>query len=166
MATADPAQTQRPDADSIVAELAGAGFADATLVGKGGFGAVYRCIETSLDRTVAIKILRPNHNEEDLTRFVREQRAMGRLSGHPNIVGILHVDITARGEPYIVMPYHARGSVDARIRESGRRRLGDALRRGVQSAGAFEAAHRARIRHRGVKPARGLLSGYGEAQLA
>jgi serine/threonine protein kinase len=109
MASADPAQTQRPDADSIVAELAGAGFADVTWIGKGGFGAVYRCIETSLDRTVAIKILRPNHNEEDLTRFVREQRAMGRLSGHPNIVGILHVDVTDRGEPYIVMPYHARG---------------------------------------------------------
>jgi serine/threonine protein kinase len=80
MARADPAQTQRPDADSVVAELAGAGFADVTLIGKGGFGAVYRCIETSLDRTVAIKILRPNHNEKDLTRFVREQEdALARV---------------------------------------------------------------------------------------
>jgi len=166
MATADPAQTQRPDADSIVAELAGAGFADATLIGKGGFGAVYRCIETSLDRTVAIKILRPNHNEEDLTRFVREQRAMGRLSGHPNIVGILHVDITDRGEPYIVMPYHARGSVDDRIRESGPFSLGDGLRLGVKIAGALETAHLAGILHRDVKPANILISGYGEPQLA
>ena len=115
-------------------ELAGAGFADATLIGKGGFGAVYRCIETRLDRTVAIKILNLDHDEEDLTRFVREQRAMGRLSGHPNIVGILHVDITDRGEPYIVMPYHARGSIDDRIRDSGPLSTRDCLRLGVNSS--------------------------------
>jgi serine/threonine-protein kinase PknK len=166
MASADPAQTQRPDAISIVAELAGAGFADATLIGKGGFGAVYRCIETSLDRTVAIKILNLNHDEEDLTRFVREQRAMGRLSGHPNIVGILHVDVTDRGEPYIVMPYHARGSVDDRIRDSGPRSTRDCLRLGVKIAGALQTAHLAGILHRDVKPANILISGYGEPQLA
>src|ERR1700757_4932339 len=166
MASADPAQTQRPDADSIVAELAGAGFADATLIGKGGFGAVYRCIETSLDRTVAIKILNLDHDEEDLTRFVREQRAMGRLSGHPNIVGILHVDITERGEPYIVMPYHARGSIDDRIRDSGPLSARDCLRLGVKIAGALETAHLAEILHRDVKPANILISGYAEPQLA
>jgi serine/threonine protein kinase len=166
MASADPAQTQRPDADSIFAELASAGFADATLIGKGGFGAVYRCIETSLDRTVAIKILHPNHHEEDLTRFVREQRAMGRLSGHPNIVGILHVDITDRGEPYIVMPYHARGSIDDRIRDSGPLSTRDCLRLGVKIAGALETAHLAGILHRDVKPANILISGYAEPQLA
>ena len=166
MASADPAQTQRPDADSIVAELAGAGFADVTRIGKGGFGAVYRCIETSLDRTVAIKILDPNHDEEDLTRFVREQRAMGRLSGHPNIVCILHVDITDRGEPYIVMPYHARGSIDDRIRDAGLLSTRDCLRLGVKIAGALETAHLAGILHRDVKPANILISGYGEPQLA
>jgi serine/threonine-protein kinase PknK len=166
MASADPAQTQRPDAISIVAELAGAGFADATLIGKGGFGAVYRCIETSLDRTVAIKILNLNHNEEDLTRFLREQRVMGRLSGHPNIVGILHVDVTDRGEPYIVMPYHARGSIDDRIRDSGPLSTRDCLRLGVKIAGALETAHRAGVLHRDVKPANILISGYGEPQLA
>jgi len=166
MASADPAQTQRPDPDSIVAELADAGFADATLIGKGGFGAVYRCIETSLDRTVAIKILHPNHDEEDLTRFLREQRAMGRLSGHPNIVGILHVDITDRGEPYIVMPYHARGSIDDRIRDAGPLSTRDCLRLGVKIAGALQTAHLAGILHRDVKPANILISGYAEPQLA
>src|SRR5262245_64826964 len=119
MPSTDPAQTQSPDAETIVLELAQAGFGGATLIGKGGFGAVYRCVETSLDRTVAIKVLDPNHDDEDLTRFVREQRAMGRLSGHPNIVGILHVDVTDRGKPYIVMPYHARGSIHDRICDSG-----------------------------------------------
>src|ERR1700741_2601645 len=166
MASADPAQSQRPDADSIFAKLPLAGFADATLIGKGGFGAVYRCVETSLDRTVAIKVLNPNHDDEDLTRFLREQRAMGRLSGHPNIVGILHVDVTDRGEPYIVMPYHARGSVDDRIRDSGPLSTRDCLRLGVKIAGALQTAHLAGILHRDVKPANILISGYGEPQLA
>ena len=166
MATADPAQTQRPDAETIVVELERAGFADATLVGKGGFGAVYRCVETSLDRTVAIKILNPNHDEEDLTRFLREQRAMGRLSGHPNIVGILHVDVTDRGEPYIVMPYHARGSILDRLQDSGPLTTADCLRFGVKIAGALETAHLAGILHRDLKPANILVSGYGEPQLA
>jgi serine/threonine-protein kinase PknK len=166
MTSADPAQTQRDNAESIVAELAAAGFADATLIGKGGFGAVYRCMETSLDRTVAIKILNPNHDEQDLTRFLREQRAMGRLSGHPNIVGILHVDVTDRGEPYIVMPYHARGSIFDRIRDSGPLRTRDCLRLGVKIAGALETAHLAGILHRDLKPANILVSGYGEPQLA
>ena len=166
MATADPTQTQRDDAESIVAELAAAGFADATLIGKGGFGAVYRCVETSLDRTVAIKVLNPNHDEENLTRFLREQRAMGRLSGHPNIVGILHVDVTDRGEPYIVMPYHARGSIFDRIRDSGPLSARDCLRLGVKIAGALQTAHLGGILHRDVKPANILISGYGEPQLA
>src|SRR6201988_801785 len=166
MTRADPAQTQRPDADPIVAELAGVGFADATLIGKGGFGAVYRCMETSLDRAVAIKVLNPNHDEEDLTRFLREQRAMGRLSGHPNIVGILHVDVTDRGEPYIVMPYHARGSIFDRIRDSGPLSTAACLRLGVKIAGALETAHLAGILHRDLKPENILISGYGEPQLA
>jgi serine/threonine-protein kinase PknK len=166
MPTADPAQTQRPDVDPIVGELARAGFEDATLIGKGGFGAVYRCVETSLDRTVAIKVLDPNHDDEDLTRFVREQRAMGRLSGHPNIVGVLHVDVTDRGEPYIVMPYYARGSIHDRICDSGPLSTRDCLRLGVKIAGALETAHRVGILHRDVKPANVLVSAYGEPQLA
>jgi serine/threonine protein kinase len=39
-----------------------------------------------------------------LDRFLREQRAMGRLSEHPHIVHILQVGATASGRPFIVMP--------------------------------------------------------------
>jgi serine/threonine protein kinase/DNA-binding NarL/FixJ family response regulator len=166
MPTPDPAQTQRPATEPIVAELARAGFEDARLIGKGGFGAVYRCVETGLDRTVAIKVLHPNHDEEDLTRFLREQRAMGRLMGHPNIVGVLYVDVTDRGEPFIVMPYHARGSIHDRIRDSGPLSTRECLRLSVKIAGALETAHAAGILHRDVKPANILVSAYGEPQLA
>ena len=73
---------------AIAAELAAAGFDDAEEIGVGGFGVVYRCLQRALDRTVAIKVLTADLDPDNLERFLREQRAMGRLSGHPNIVNI------------------------------------------------------------------------------
>ena len=67
------------------AELATAGFDDAREIGRGGFGAVYRCRQRSLERTVAIKVLTTDLEPDNVERFLREQRAMGRLTGHPNI---------------------------------------------------------------------------------
>src|SRR5262245_51667286 len=90
-----PLKTQRAVIPEITAELAAAGFADAHEVGRGGFGVVYRCNQVALDRTVAVKVLTAYLDEENRERFVREQRAMGRLTGHPNIVGVLQVGTTA-----------------------------------------------------------------------
>ena len=66
---------------------------------------VYRCVQPTLDRTVAVKVLNSDLDPDSLDRFLREQRAMGRLSGHPNIVTVLQVGATTNGRPYIVMPY-------------------------------------------------------------
>jgi serine/threonine protein kinase len=86
-----------------------AGFDDVTEIGHGGFGVVYRCVQPVLDRTVAVTVLTSDLDPDSLDRFTREQRAMGRLSGHPHIVQILEVGATASGRPFIVMPYHAQG---------------------------------------------------------
>ncbi len=97
-------------AGEIAYELASAGFVDAVEVGRGGGGGVvYRCHQQSLGRTVAIKVLASNLDQDDQERFLREGYAMGGLSGHPNIVNILQVGMTERDRPFIVMPYHARG---------------------------------------------------------
>ena len=61
----------------------------------------------SLGRSVAVKVLASDLDEDNRERFLREGYAMGRLSGHPNIVNILQVGVTESGRPYIVMPYHA-----------------------------------------------------------
>jgi Protein kinase domain len=84
----DPFTTQRDASSAVAGELQAAGFDDAEEIGRGGFGIVYRCHQVALDRTVAVKVLitEPDENRE---RFLREQRAMGRLTGHPNIVGVL-----------------------------------------------------------------------------
>ncbi|RZL75257.1 MAG: protein kinase, partial [Rhodococcus sp. (in: high G+C Gram-positive bacteria)] len=164
MGEGDPLDTQRYPA-SPAAELAGTGFDDAQEIGRGGFGAVYRCTQVDLDRTVAVKVLTVELDEENRARFFREQRAMGRLTGHPNIVNILQVGATDSGRPFIVMPFHSQDSLDARIRRDGPLPLDQVLRLGVKMAGAVESAHRLGILHRDVKPANILLTDYGEPEL-
>ena len=165
MAGSDPTSTQRHADTGVAAELEEEGFEDAREIGRGGFGIVYRCRQPALDRTVAVKVLTSGLDGENLDRFLREQRAMGRLSGHPNIVNILQVGVTTTGRPYLVMQFHPQDSLDVRIRASGALPLGDALRVGIKLAGALESAHRAGIVHRDVKPANILLTEYGEPQL-
>ncbi|MGW5147482.1 protein kinase domain-containing protein [Rhodococcus koreensis] len=161
----DPLDTQRYP-PSPAAELASTGFDDAEEIGRGGFGVVYRCTQKDLDRTVAVKVLTVELDEENRARFFREQRAMGRLTGHPNIVNILQVGTTGGGLPYIVMPYHPQDSLETRVRKDGPLALDQVLRLGVKMAGAVETAHRLGILHRDVKPANILLTGYGEPELA
>ncbi|WP_433602546.1 protein kinase domain-containing protein [Nocardia sp. CA-135953] len=166
MSHIDPLSTQRDLTSGFAAELAAAGFTDAAEIGRGGFGVVYRCAQPALERMVAIKVLTADLESENLERFVREQLAMGKLSGHPNIVSVFEVGSTATGRPYIVMPYHPHGSLDTRIQEHGPIGWQDALHIGVKIAGALETAHRRGLLHRDVKPGNVLLTEYGEPQLA
>ncbi|MBV6759064.1 protein kinase domain-containing protein [Rhodococcus opacus] len=161
----DPSCTQPYAVPAVVVELSTGGFDDAREIGRGGFGVVYRCTQTALDRTVAVKVLTVELNDENRARFFREQRAMGKLTGHPNIVNVLHVGTTDSGLPYIVMPFYPQDSLETQIRQHGPLQLGDALRLGVKMAGALETAHRLGILHRDVKPANILLTDYGEPVL-
>jgi ATP/maltotriose-dependent transcriptional regulator MalT len=162
----NPDSTQRSLATGIVAELEADGYHDAEPIGRGGFGVVYRCREPSLDRVVAIKVLSADQDDVELEHFEREQRAMGRVSGHPNIVPVLHSGQTFTGRPYIVMPYHKRDTLGSWIKRHGPLAVGEALTVGVRLAGALETAHRAGVLHRDVKPPNVLLTTYGEPQLA
>jgi serine/threonine protein kinase/N-acetylneuraminic acid mutarotase len=153
-------------AGGIAVELAAAGFDDAAEVGRGGGGVVYRCYQKSLARSVAIKVLTSDLDEGDRERFLREGYAMGALSGHPNIVNILQVGVTESNRPFIVMPYHAVGSLAERLRREGRIAWPEALRIGVKLCGALETAHRTNTLHRDIKPANVLFNDYGEPQLS
>jgi len=163
---ADPDDTQHSLASGIVAELEAEGYHDAEPVGRGGFGVVYRCNQPSLDRVVAIKVLSSDQDDLDIEHFDREQRAMGRVSGHPNIVPVLHSGLTFTGRPYIVMPYHRRDTLGSWIKSHGPLAVHEALNIGVRLAGALETAHRAGVLHRDVKPPNVLLTNYGEPQLS
>ncbi|WP_063057700.1 protein kinase domain-containing protein [Nocardia sienata] len=161
----DSARTRRESTMTVATELDAAGFEDAAEVGRGGFGVVYRCTQEPLDRTVAVKLLTAEPDEDNRARFAREQRAMGRLTGHPNIVTVLEEGITARGRPYLVTPFYPLGSLDTWIRDHGPLPAEDVLQIGVKIAGALESAHRLGVVHRDVKPGNILLTDYGEPAL-
>src|ERR1700733_9582025 len=165
-AVTSPADTRGSLATGIVAELEAEGYHDAEPVGRGGFGVVYRCNEPSLDRVVAVKVLNSDPDDVDLEHLDREQRAMGRVSGHPNIMPVLHSGLTFTGRPYIVMPYHSRNTLSVWIQRQGPLAVRVALTIGVRLAGALETAHRAGVLHRDVKPSNVLLTAYGEPQLS
>ncbi|WP_238588750.1 serine/threonine-protein kinase [Rhodococcus pyridinivorans] len=154
-----------PYAETITDELNSAGFVEPVIVGRGGFGVVYRCRQPALDRVVAVKVIGSGLERGDRVRFLREQQAMGRLSGHPNIVPVFEAGVTGTGRPYIVMPFHHRDSLDVWITNSGPRSVTEVLDIGIKLAGAVETAHHAGILHRDIKPANVLLSEYGEPQL-
>jgi serine/threonine-protein kinase PknK len=155
-----------PDSGGIAAELAAAGFANASEVGRGGAGVVYRCYETALGRNIAIKVLLSHLDGEGRERFLRESYAMGGLSGHPNIVNILRVGVTSSNRPYIAMPYNAADSLAVRLRREGSVPWPEALRIGVKLCGALETAHKTGTLHRDIKPANVLVNDYGEPQLS
>src|SRR6476620_3136854 len=165
MASSDPFPTQGDVHAGVPAELRAAGFEDPEEIGRGGFGVVYRCSQPALDRTVAVKVLTSDLEPDSLERFVREQVAMGKLSGHPHIVTSFQAGPTATGRPYIVMQYHPHGSLETKIHATGPLGWADALHIGVKVAGALETAHRRGTLHRDVKPANILLTEYGEPQL-
>ncbi|MGW5383465.1 protein kinase domain-containing protein [Nocardia sp. NPDC003963] len=164
MSADDSVRTQR-EISSFRAELAAAGYPDAVEIGRGGFGVVYRCRQPELDRTVAVKVLTAGLDEDNRARFLREQRAMGRSTGHPNIVTVLQAGTLEGGYPYLVMPYHPSGSLAGWIRRYGPLSLENTLRIGSKIAGALAAAHLLGIVHRDVKPGNILLTDFGEPAL-
>src|ERR1700739_243695 len=151
MSDVDQHASQRALDPDLPAALRGAGFEDAAEIGRGGFGVVYRCAQPLLDRAVAVKVLTADLDPDNLDRFMREQHAMGRLSGHPHIVTILQVGTTTSGRPFIVMPYHPKNSLEALIRRHGPLAWSETLRIGVKLAGALEGAPQHGIPHRAVQ---------------
>ncbi|MEU7767650.1 protein kinase [Nocardia sp. NPDC049190] len=167
MAGSDPFAIQNGRPPEIEQELEDAGFHEPRVVGEGGFGVVYRCRQQALNRNVAVKVLtaRPDLEPEHVERFLREQQAMGALSGHPNIVPILQVGTTGGGRSYLVMPYYSHGSLETRIRKEGRLPWAEAIRITIKLSGALETAHRAGVLHRDITPGNVLLTDYGVPQL-
>lgn len=130
-------------------------------IGHGGFSDVYLYEQQMPQREVAIKVLRT----EDLSESIREQFAaeanlMARVSNHSNIAAIYAADVDDEGQPYLVMEYCSGGSLGAFYRHYPMS-VKDVLVLGIRLAGALEAAHRAGIVHRDVKPANILLTEYG-----
>jgi len=123
-------------------------------IGAGGMGDVYLAWDTTLDRPVAIKVLRPEMADlpDRMRRFIQEARAASALN-HPNIITIHEI---AESGPLATVPFIAIEFVDGetlRQRLQGRPMpLPDVIDVAVQAATALAEAHGAGIIHRDVKP--------------
>ena len=133
-----------------------------SLVGRGGVAEVYLGTHTTLQRKVAVKILR-NLNEENtdvLARFEREARVIARLR-HPNIVQVHDFD-TIGNDPYLVMEYIEGPSLShyLRVLHQSNRRIPppDVIRLIGAVASALQYAHNNGVIHRDIKPGNILLN--------
>jgi serine/threonine protein kinase len=141
------------------------GLTGLTVLARGGYATVYRALQESVGRDVAVKIEnRSLDNEHDRRRFMREARAAGRMSSHPHVVDLFDAGVLPDGHPYMIMEL-CEGSYADRLRAE---RLGPAEVRdvGAKIADALADAHRLGVLHRDVKPANILVSGFGEPALA
>ena len=145
--------------------LAIPGVEDLFEIGRGGFGVVYRATESDLGREVAVKVLSGELDERVRSRFTRECRAMGALSGHPHIITIYRNGSSSTGSLYLLMEYLRGGSLADRLQEDGALPWSEVLAIGVALAGAIESAHRAGVLHRDVKPGNVMIDDMGRAKL-
>ncbi len=139
--------------DPLIGRTLPGGYVILELVGIGGMGRVYRAEQTTLGRTVAVKIVHPHlvGEESAVARFITEARAASRLN-HPNSVAVIDFGKTSDGQLYLVMEF-LRGLDLSRVAyEEGPlpfRRVVDILK---QVLAALSEAHHLEIIHRDLKP--------------
>jgi serine/threonine-protein kinase len=133
-------------------------------IGEGGMGVVWKAVDTSLGREVAIKVLPPDFaaDEERLARFDREARLLASLN-HPHIAGIYGIH-EAEGIHFLAMELVAGEDLAARINR-GALAIDEALRVAREVAAGLEAAHDNGVIHRDLKPANVKLTHDGKAKV-
>jgi hypothetical protein len=131
------------------------------LLGEGGMGTVYLAHDVSLDRPVAIKVLRRELGDkpELCDRLVLEARAQARLQ-HPNVVNVYYIGSHA-GAPYFAMEYVRGESLGDRLAKHGPLPWEEALEHVIETTRALLDAHQRGIVHRDVKPSNLLLAPVG-----
>ncbi len=122
------------------------------LIGVGGMAMVYKAYDNTMDRIVAVKILKEEFasNEDFLRRFKNESKAVSMLS-HPNIVKVFDVSIGDLLQ-YIVMEYIDGITLKEYIEQQGKLEWKDAVHFVVQILRGLQHAHDKGIVHRDVKP--------------
>lgn len=147
--------------------LAGEIIGNYTLVnpiGEGGFGSVWRAIqERPVRRDVALKILKPGmDSEEILGRFEQERQAMAMMD-HPNIAMVFDAGSAPSGRPFVAMELISDGVPITEYCADKELAVEDRLSLFIPVCDAIQHAHRKGILHRDIKPSNILVSP-GDAQ--
>ena len=133
------------------------------VLGAGGMGEVYKAIDPTLRRTVAVKTVRPDISNPDyLDRLVREAQACASLQ-HPNIVTVYEAG-KIDGAVYMVMEY-LEGEDLAQVLNRGALNLEERIRVLMQILDALEHAHSKGVVHRDIKPSNIRMLANGQIKL-
>ncbi|MFN2115938.1 MAG: protein kinase domain-containing protein [Anaerolineae bacterium] len=136
------------------------------VIGEGGMAMVWRAHDKLLDRTVAVKVLRPQYaaDPEFLDRFRSEARSAAALN-HPGVVAVY--DVGEDGDQhYLVMEYVPGSDLKAVIREDAPLSTERAIAIGAALARAVGEAHDVGMVHRDIKPQNVLISPDGTMKVA
>jgi serine/threonine-protein kinase len=133
-------------------------------LGRGGMGTVYRAVDETLDREVAVKVLNPDLDDDEvMKRFRAEATTLARLN-HPEIATIYEI---SRGDSELLMVMELiRGeTLDELAQRSGPMPPEHAAHLLAQVLGALDHAHRAGIVHRDLKPANLMVTEHGGVKI-
>ncbi len=160
-----PLQHLNPDPLAIVGRTI-AHFRVSEVLASGGMGVVYRAEDLRIGRNVALKLpLREFQGDPAArARFVREGRAVGRLS-HPNICEIHEVGESSDGLLFIAMPLYVGETLRERLDRVGSLSVSDSLDVTRSIAQGLSAAHESGILHRDLKPANVMLVADGTVRI-
>jgi len=130
-------------------------------LGTGGMGKVYRAMQRSLDRPVAVKALLKSRlsNPRAVEQFLQEARIVGSLR-HPNIVGVHGLGRFPGGGYFLVMDFVQGEDIAAKLR-GGPVSIADAVKITADVAGAIHYAHQQGVIHCDLKPANVLVERSG-----
>jgi serine/threonine protein kinase len=135
------------------------------ILGKGGMGEVWRAVQQSLGRLVAVKILPPKlaQDSEFIRRFEKEATALATLQ-HPNVIQI--IDRGVAGEHYYFVMEYVQGRSLRELINEGPVEPGRALKIIQEVCAAIDYAHDQQIIHRDLKPENILLDERGHVKVA
>jgi tetratricopeptide (TPR) repeat protein len=148
-----------PDLRDRLQRALGAQYQLERELGRGGMGVVFEATDSALDRRVAIKVVHPalTHQDGIVRRFLAEARMIAKFR-HPGIVAV-HAAGEADGLLYYVMDRVEGETLRDRLRREPKMSVDDARRITADVAMALDAAARAGLVHRDVKPENILLDG-------
>lgn len=135
-------------------------------VGMGGMADVYKAMDRTLNRYVAIKVLKSEFSLDKsfVAKFQAEARAAAGLS-HPNIVSVYDV-AEENGSYFIVMELIDGITLKQYIEKKGRLSIKEATSIAIQVSTGIEAAHQNNIIHRDIKPQNIIISKDGKVKIA
>jgi eukaryotic-like serine/threonine-protein kinase len=143
--------------DPLVGQLLDGRYRVAGCLAVGSASIVYRGVQLSVDRPVAIKVLREDLPSDEVTtqRFLREAHILKRIN-HPNVVALIDFGYTPSGALYVVLEL-LRGRTLKSELAHGRLEVGRACAIAIQLSNGLAAAHELGIVHRDVTPANVML---------